>query len=617
MEAPRFIAACRKLQDLDLSGPNASTLATGVTKVMPVGYAYPYAKRTRTASDEMAHASPSATRRGQWHELVQHLRDLQYIELGFFKAYHERRAAKLLPTPPQLRHILSGISTYLAEEDYSLYPQLAPFPQADDLAQQGWVDQHLSVLVFRLSQLTSFDDELPPPLHYQIGERNCYGRSILFRLRVLFHFGAADFANKKYFDASLMKYLSALNVSLGFTIRNFRPEPNQQQFPAAFWPLLASWDRMFTAFREANRFVKNDGPGRSPYYLVYDIGEAPPETDEVLSNVDLKRQQRNQRRLQRKLAKSRLHVDTGSNLLGVRLLQLGLWRAGFYGGAIDGAFGLMSHEALRNLLAQEWEVERPVVNRRKLGRALVSGDGTGGNFWAVDLRIVAQILEAYQPPETEVAEGEEKAIWESLDNFANRPDWEEELLMRQQEMKALYPGQEKKPLRRVYYGLRGLIRGAFRAIGRIIDWFVRKIKDLAGAIFNFVKATLKRIQEGIGLFFEGFRYFSHYLLGKPFITTGPISDTGEATLLATRLRLDFDTTNIVSRNVSDEDLANHVATLARVREGLEFFLQTVSTILRWIGNLASPLGWVRLGVVIARLVRRILRGEPVSVPAVA
>lgn len=613
MEARRFIAACRKLQDLDFSGPTATTLEVAVTEVMPRGYAYPFAAAAQETAPA-AVSTPSATRRGQWHELVQHLRDLQYIEAGYFQAYHVRRAAGLPPTPPQLHHLLIGIRDYLNEDDYSLYPHLATFPKEDVSAQDEWVEQHLSVLVFRLAQLTSFDDDLPVPLNYLTGEQTCYGRSFLFRLRVLFHFGAADFAGKLYFDASMLKYLAALNASLGFAVRSFRPQAGLSAFPREFWSLLLSWDRLFAAFRQANRFTENVGQARTPYYLVYDIGEMPPASDALSSNLDLQRQQRNQRRLQRKLANSRLHVDTGGNLLGVRLLQLGLWRAGFYVGAIDGAFGLMSHEALRNLLAQEWEADRPVVNQRKLGRALVSADGTGGNFWAADLRIVAEILEAYQPPDTLVAEWEEKAIWESLENQANRAEWEEEVLRRQREMKDLYPAQEMKPLRRVYYGLRGLIRGAFRAIGRIVNWFVRKIKEVAGAIFNFVKATLKRIQEGIGLFFEGFRYFSHYLLGKAFITTGPVSPAGEATIIATRMRLDFDTTNVISRSATDEDLANHRAELIRIRRGLEFFMNSVSTIFRWIGNLTTPLGWVRLGVLIARLVRRILRGEPLVVP---
>lgn len=614
MDAGRFIAACAKLRGLDLSEENTVTLDVAVNEVMPASYAMPYApSRDPIISREAA--IPASTRRGQWHELVQHLHDLRYIETAFFRAYHERRALDLPPLPPQLQHIINGIAVYLSEDDYQLYPGLASFPLNNPAEQTNWVEQHLSILVFRLAQFTSFDEELPLPAGYLVGEESCYGRSLLFRLRVLFSYGAADFAGKVYFDASLLKYLAALNASLGFTVRDFRQEAGMTRLPASIWQLLLSWDALFAAFRRANRFQESDDNGRTPYFLAYDISELTEAADQLSSNAELLRTERNRRRLSRRLANARLHVDTGGNRLGVRLLQLGLWRAGFYTGAIDGAFGLMSHTALRNMLEQEWEADRPVVKKNQLGRTLISGDESGGNFWVADLRIVGKILDAYKPPGNDEAEWEEKALWESLATYANQPDWEEELLRRQREMQDLYPAQETHPLRRVYYGLRGLLRGAFRAIGRIINWFIRKAVEVAGAIFNFVKATVKRIQEGISLFYEGFRYFSHYLLGKPFITTGPADEAGNGTIMATRLQLDFDTVNVVSRNVTEADIAGHRLALTRLRAGLEFFLRMVSDILRIIGSLTTPLGWVRLGIMIARLVRRVLSGETVGVPA--
>lgn len=575
---------------------------------MPPRYDMPY-RTEGTTTFQRSSGPPARNRRGQWHELVQHLHDLRYISEPYFLAWHERRAADKAPLQPQLTHVYAGIATYLSEEDYTLYKEFAAFPLKNFTEQTEWVESHLSVLVFRLSQFTSFDDEMVPPSAYRVGERTVYGRSLLFRVRVLFAFGRADFTGKTHFDAGLLGYLAALNNGLGDPVRNFIPTATMTELPFTFWRYLLSWDDLFAAFRKQNRFVANDAGNRLPYVLVYDIEAQVADASVVLSAQEERRRERLQRKLERRLRNARMHQESGGNQLGIRLLQLGLWRSGFYIGAIDGAFGPVSHGALRDLLAQEWEADRPVVNRRQLGLALQSGDDDEGRVWVADLRAVGNILEAYAPPSGIEADWEENAVWESISERAVDPDWEEEMLKRRDAVKELYPEQKLNPLRRIYYGLRGLLRSAFRAIGKVLRWVIDRVGAVAGAIFSFLKATVKRIQEGIGLFFEGFRYFSHYLLGKPFVTTGPEREDGTATISATRLVLDFDTTNFVSSGATDEDIANHRATLRRLREGLDFFLKTIGTIFHLIGSLATPMGWVRLGVLIARVVREVLRGE--------
>lgn len=605
METPAFIAACRRLRDLDLSQGNAVQLDLAITQAMPPRYAIPYQHEGRQTFVRST-GTAATNRRGQWHELVQHLHDLGYVDLPHFKAWHRRRAKKKVPLREHLSHVYAGIALYLAEEDYALYPQLTHFATEDFDLQTEWVETHLSIIVFRLAELTSFDGDLRPAKAYRIGDHSVYGRSIMFRLRVLFGGGMLDFQGRAYFERSLTGYLAVLAQSINFKVQDFADTIRKNQMPDVFWTMLLSWDYLFAAFREANRFA---GDRNDPYLLLYDIGQRTPAPDRLTANLNARRQERLRRRLQRKLSGYRTHIDGNDNLLGQRLVQLGLWRAGFYEGAIDGDFGLMSHNALRNLLAQEWEADRPVIRRKKkLGRALVSADDANGNFWAADLRIIGKILEAYAPPSRAEAAWEENAIWEELSDKAIRPDWEEEVLKQEKEVAAMYGDQNENPLRRVYYGLRGLLRGAFRAIGRIVKWVVRKVGEIAGAVFSFFKAAVKRIREGIGLFFEGFRYFSHYLLGKPFITLGTVSEDGDAAILATRLSLDFDTANFVSYGATDEDLARHQTTLHRLGEGLAFFLNTFSDIIHLIASLTTPLGWVRLGVLIARIVREVLSG---------
>jgi hypothetical protein len=637
-----FISSCKRLKDLDLSSENAITLNVGVTEAMPPTYEMPYrhmGKKTFKRSSSLQ----AKNRRGQWHELVQHLHDLRYIKTTYFVAWHERRAEDKQPLQPQLVHVYKGIAAYLAEEDYSLYKELAPFPDKVFSERTEWVEKHLSILVFRLSQFTSFDDDMKPPANYRVGQRTIYGRSLLFRVRVLFAFGQDDFAKKTYFDNTLLGYLASLNNVLGGFVRDFEPTKTMRQIPSAFWGHLLSWDQLFEAFRKKNSFVRNETGDGVPYFLVYDISEQTANMPVALAKESkkearqakrdakkkakterkeareekkrAKRQAKLKRKLKKRFKRFQVHEYSGGNQLGVRLVQLGLWRAGFYVGEVDGTFGANSHAALQDLLAQEWEADKPVVKKRQLGLALQSDDDDEGSVWIADLRSIGNILEAYAPPSGAEADWEENAVWESINKKAVDPDWEEEMLKRRDAVDKLYPAQQKNPLRRIYYGLRGLLRGAFRAIGKILKWVIDRVGAVAGAIFSFLKATVKRIQEGIGLFFEGFRYFTHYLLGKPFVTTGPKREDGTATISATRLVLDFDTTNMVSSDVTAKDIANHQASLRRLRVGLDFFLNMVGKIFNLIGSLTTPMGWVRLGVLIARVVREVLRGGGMDRPS--
>ncbi|MFT6720268.1 MAG: hypothetical protein ACI92C_000210 [Neolewinella sp.] len=616
MVSTEFIAACKRLKDLDLSSENAVTLDVGVTEAMPATYEMPYrhmGKKTFNRSSGLL----AKNRRGQWYELVQHLHDLRYITEAYFVAWHKRRAKDKQPLQPQMAHIYKGIAAYLAEEDYSLYKELAPFPGKVFSERTEWVEKHLSILVFRLSQFTSFDEEMAPPTGYRVGDQTIYGRSLLFRVRVLFAFGRDEFDKKTFFEAGLLKWLVSLNTSLGDPVRKFSPTKTTTILPPKFWDYLLSWDQLFKAFRKQKRDEAEKARNRNAFLLIYELENAearkPIAFEKFKENKKEKKRERKKNKLEKnmktKLDKSSLHADTGGNKLGIRLLQLGLWRSGFFVGEVNGTFDIEGHKALLELLDQEWETDKRIVKKDKLASVLLSGDEGKGKVWVADLRQVDKILEAYAPSSGEDADKEENDVWEKL-NAANSGElnWEEKILGRRDAVNELYPAQQKNPLRRIYYGLRGLLRGAFRAIGKIVKWVVKGVGAVAGAIFSFLKATVKRIQEGIGLFFEGFRYFIHYLLGKPFITTGPKREDGMATICATRLAFDFDTTNVVSSDVTDEDIANHRATLRSLRVGLDFFMNTVGKILNFIGSLTTPVGWVRLGILIARLVRQVLQG---------
>ncbi|MGB3798747.1 MAG: hypothetical protein WA952_02970 [Lewinella sp.] len=607
MRVAEFIEGARRLTDGKDRDGGGEQLRRAVEVEMPVRYAMPLPPEV--ASTFHHRGQPTRTRRGQWHELVQHLTDLAYLRLSDLQVWHERREAGELPPEPLLRKVVAAVFDFVAEDDYPPFRLLPVSPTAAVGEQLEWTERYLSTLVFRLSQLTSFDGDLSVRSAYRIGESSAFGRSLAFRMRVLFfdYRSVRHSARRKvYFDASLLPQLVALTTFVGEDYRKLSPSSENETVKPALQRLLLDGDELFDAYRAANR-IGPDGTRR--FYLQYRLQARDIPTD---AEAD-RREARLRRRADRWVRRNEDHLDTGSNHFGVRLMQVSLWRAGFYTGRLDGDIGVLTHRGLLALVEQEREYGD--IRDRRLDKVLVPL--SEGSDWVVEFRLLARLLERYVPPPLAEAQREEDEIWERIRASGQEGRLDDAFVSRQREVKPYYGELARHPGRRVYYGLRGLIRGAFRAVGRIIKWIGGVIEEILGAVFDFVKSLAKRLQEGVGLFLSGFRFFAHYLLGRPFVSLGTPAPDGSHPVLLTRFRIDFDVVSFVDQGAGTADVVRHTAHLQRSREGAEYFLDVVATCLHAVALLQPPLGWLRLAVLLARKVHGFLRDDSSPTGAVA
>ncbi len=595
MKVAEFTVACRRISELQFSPAVTEDAHRAVAEEMTVRYALPYPAGAERAFGPERRAGRN--RRGQWHELVQHLTDLAYLTPEQFRWWHVFRAADDPPSADLLGAVLVAAGQFVAEDDPAAYRSLEEFPPHLRQAQLDWVERYLSVLIYRISRYTSFDGELAEHAQYRVGERSAYGRCLAFRIRAYFH----DYVDRRserrkaYFDAELLPYLHSLNNSLKGAIEDHLPRANAVHLPLEIHRLLLDARHLFDVFRVCHRFLEGSA-GR--YFLVYELDSAAAPVEAEPTD---QRTERLRRRAGRRLRREEVHVDTGHNRLGVRLLQMGLWRAGFYTGMLDGAFGPLSHAALQGLIEQEGEATDPVLNRRQLARLLVRGEDSAA--YVVDLKRFGRLLDAYAPPSEAEAREEESVLWQRIAEEGLEERLDDRFAEGQAQLKPAFGAQQRHPNRRVYYGLRGLIRGAFRAAGRVLRWIAGAVAELLGAVFDFAKSLVKRIQEGVSLFFEGFRFVGHYLLGRPFVSLGGAVD-GVHPVLSTRFGLDFDAVSFADAAASAEDLRRHAHYLHRMGQGVDYFMEVATSLIRYIGALTSPGGWLRLGVIIARWVRR-------------
>ena len=154
---------------------------------------------------------------------------------------------------------------------------------------------------------------------------------------------------------------------------------------------------------------------------------------------------------------------------------------------------------------------------------------------------------------------------------------------------------------------KSIIASAMKGIKRIKRWVKKQVKKVAGAVISFFKNITKRIREGISIFYRAMKRFAIFILNKPVITPENFKDMPlETTLMMTRFDLDRDVTIVKSAKLPEPILQQHGKLLHRLNFGLTLFLEIAGTVISIIRNLASPIGWIRLGVKIGKRVSELL-----------
>jgi len=604
----QFQRCCRAI-DETTSTAAAYELGAIIEEQLPGTYQVPY--EGPPLAGNPLEAAKSRHYRGLWHELVQHLTDLGYLTTHQFITYHALR--KDIPDEPRLLvPVLFAVRQYLAEEDWSMLPVFFTGELAK--LQLPQIEEHLGQLVERIAGYTSFDGSMLPPPAYQIGAVNCYGRSLAFRMRTLFTLDVR-LRDIYIFDRQQLKFLYSFQnlIQLELFPPSVQPE-EVMEIPAVGWQLLCHIDLLYERFRDA----RPEGIRKKKIILFYRL-KAGAAADNWLDDDDDFRERKGHRR--RMSNASQELVDTGYHEFGIRLLQVKLWQTHFYVGSVDGKWGELSHQAVVSLMAQEEEVSPRKRNgelkpqaRKDLENAFSAfsqrGEADDGTSFVIDFVAMFELLQQYhaQPVETARSKTEQAdemtLLLKKLQEEAEVPTATlDERILNSEDFRELYPDPAVKPLRRVAFPRTSFLAGIWRGFKRIANWVAKAVGKLLGPVFGFIKLITGKIRAGIQQFFRGFRYLGYFLLGRPIVTLGtPTPDTDTIDVFATKFSLDFDGINLVSDQARPSDIQRHVDHLQDMKNSMFYFIDTTLEMIKIIGRLAQPGGWVWLGWQIARLV---------------
>lgn len=623
-----FIDSCRSFSDGSLVGEDVTILRTVSEQQMPERYRMPFPDPA--GNPTIAPKEKSRHLRGLWHELVQHLHDLRYLTEAQFIFYHQHKKGIL--TDPLLQDpVVEAVRSYLLEEKE--WPALLEILRPGNAIDRFFLSNHLAVIVDRIGLHTCWDGAGVVPNKYFIGERTVFGRALSYRLQTVSssQFDLGELPN--YYGGEKLEELNRLFTE-GFKVRG---NASERKIPRGFWTKLLDINALLVSYINNTEKRKKNPPLR--YQL-------PPQDGddfvllEQLTTKDLKADKATKisnkyyhlptvRRIRRGAKRRNHRPDNG---LDIRLLQVKLWQAGYYTGAIDENWGPLSHIALKHFLMDEADLTAEAISpapsdpvafqkflkrkqpetARKVRSLLVKINDANEVYAADFIGIIRVFTDRIATREREMFRSERLSDEEDLlrklpTNAGISHDQFDNQILNETGVGELFPDNTQHSNRRVSFFRRvgGFIVGG---LGKIVDWLKKGVQaigralgKLLGPVFTFIKKMMRPIRSAIKRFFSGFKYLASFVFGKPLLTeVAPATATESARVFGTRFQLDFDAVNFIPNDFQPGEPALHANHINRMRHDMTYFIDGVVWIIKAIGKLSNPGGWVWLGWQIVR-----------------
>lgn len=274
--------------------------------------------------------------------------------------------------------------------------------------------------------------------------------------------------------------------------------------------------------------------------------------------------------------------ESDKNKFMLRIMQLHQWMSGYYLGTIDGDIGEISFNSFIELA--KGEVENGNI---KFSFPLFVMHLTG-DYWIVNIHYFFDHLQNRKEDQTnidvlfrEFNNQYEKLSHEDRENvdINLKAAWKEINVAKNRDLKST-----KFRFRRIYFGIRSLVRSAWRSLKRLFGWLTNKatefIKNMADLMKNFAKLLYREIREGLQLFASGMAF----LFGNRTITTGDF---------LSHYDFDADSIHLISLKSSHIIVQQQIQTFQHTVEGLDFAMTLTGRLVRVI-LLTQGIGWRRV-----------------------
>lgn len=315
---------------------------------------------------------------------------------------------------------------------------------------------------------------------------------------------------------------------------------------------------------------KLDNRNRFSARLEEEFGEDSPYLDELNDKVF--------RRNERKIDYGFLQKESTNSFKKflLRIMQIHQWQEGFYDGLLDSNIGKVTIDSLLTAIDSYNETDRKDIRPDRFITYL------GNNFFMFNARF---FLREYTVEETTA---NEEKIWESLSDSVKQANSSEQSKIQENINKLkneIFSGgkltEKKGLLRRVYYGIKKMLKKASRLIGKIKKWIISGLQKVWGFLKKLFGNFFEKLRDGIKAFIAGLKF----LLGKKLILTGDANS-----MCISKFTLDADsTTLILGKNF--EQINKHIDKSKYQMGAMVFSLAVTGSILKIVMQSINLLAW--------------------------
>lgn len=273
----------------------------------------------------------------------------------------------------------------------------------------------------------------------------------------------------------------------------------------------------------------------------------------------------------------RKECSNSFNQFLVRLIQVHQWQEGFYDGILDSDLSDISLNSIIESIETHNEADRKDV---KLHRVLTY---LGKGYFMFNALF---FLNEYGIEGNEV---DESQIWDSLALDLRNAQPERQQLF-QDNLQSLGVGiksqqasitQKNGILKRIYYGIKKLLKKAFRFAKKIFEWVVNKTTRVWGFLKRIFANFFDRLKTGLVAFIDGIRF----LIGRKVIFTG-----NRFNFITTLCQLDGDVSTI-SIDADTDMIKEHTKEVKYRWAALGFSLAVTGLVLKTLSQSISVISW--------------------------
>ena len=284
----------------------------------------------------------------------------------------------------------------------------------------------------------------------------------------------------------------------------------------------------------------------------------------------------------------------------LRLIQVHQWQDGFYDGVLDSKIGEVTLQGVLQSIEFYNEADKKDIKTHRVLTYL------GNNFFMFNALFFLQeyMLEEAQENMSDRRSDEEK-VWEQLSAQVRDADAssQQSFQANLEKLKSdIYaetnrPPQEKLGLlKRIYFGLKKIIKKAFRFVRKIFNW----IKAHAEKAWNFLRKLFKgffdQLATGLRVFIDGLKF----MIGKKYVVTQE-----NAQMIVSRFHLDGDVVSICYQ-ASTPLIPQHMSQTQYQLGSLQFSMAVVGGVLKIVLHALILIAWPFILITIVKVFRNIL-----------